>query len=102
MAPLNVLQPNVDLYFAALLVSGVSCMGRVRPKVREEPAGSTATWRLTRKCVVMTPTPMPVPTTAPYWTTQNRSGSGTCAAGDSVLGGKGFGIVAGLDGAFAR
>src|SRR5580700_2807836 len=39
------------------------------------------------------------PNNSAYWTTQDRSGSRTCAAGDSVLGGKGFGIVAGLDGA---
>ena len=40
-------------------------MGCFRPKVREEPAGNTAAWRLIRKCAVMTPTPMPVPTMAP-------------------------------------
>ena len=42
-APLIVMQPNVYFTFIALAVSGVSRMGCFKPKVSEDPAGSTAT-----------------------------------------------------------
>jgi hypothetical protein len=56
---------RTPIYFEAVLVSGVSCMGLVRPKVSDVSAGRTAACRLTRKCAVITPIPMPVPTIAP-------------------------------------
>src|SRR5581483_3684231 len=56
---------RTSYYLEAVLVRGVSCMGLLRPKVSDEPAGRTAAWRLIRKCAVITPTPMPVPTIAP-------------------------------------
>ena len=42
-AALIVVQPNVNLYFNAVVASGARRMGCLSPKVREEPAGSTAT-----------------------------------------------------------
>jgi hypothetical protein len=37
------LQPNVYFYFEAVVASGARRIGCLRPKVMEEPAGSTAT-----------------------------------------------------------